>query len=399
MRIAFFTEGFDPFTNGVVVLVKAYRQALEAAGHEVVVFTPEHEDQPDMEMGVVRLPSITFHRDFYPILQPFSKVSKRFKAGEFDVIHSHHPFSCGLLAERLSKKHGVPLVYTFHTLLTNQAAHIPGPARLAEMGMLQVIKRHCEHSHCVTVSTKVMGRWLRDHGVDSPVHLVRPNVPAMRPSLNARNRVRREWGVSEKTVVGFCATRLSPEKDTDLLIQAVALIPSTLDFKLFIAGTGPDIAELKALAMSLGVGDRVTFLGEVPHASIADLYAAADIFTFPSRNDTLGMVVLEAMSLGLPVVCADVNGPAEVIRHGIDGYHTSDDPRVLAHAIMRLVVDPELRLSMAAAAREGCQAFCAADMAGELTAAYAKAMAEMAIRPAPKTRRPKAVKSGRPRLW
>lgn len=397
MRIAFFTEAFDPFTNGVVVLVKAYRQAMEAAGHEVVVFTPEHDDQPDCEFGVVRLPSFTFHRDFYPILRPFASINRRFQKGEFDVIHSHHPFSCGLLAERLSKKHGVPLVYTFHTLLTNQAAHIPGPAKLAEMGMMQVIKRHCEHAHCVTASTEVMKRWLEEKGIDSPVKIVRPTAPTMIPSPGSRERLRAQWNVSASTVLGFCATRLSPEKDVDLLLQAVALVPKTLDFRLVIAGSGPDMDELIALSKGLDVEDRVKFIGEVPHEEIADYYAAADVFTFPSRNDTLGMVVLEAMASGLPVICSDVNGPAEVVRHGVDGYHTSEDARVLAHAIMRVVVDPDLRQRLAAGAREGCLAFCTPDTATGLMEAYETAKLTRLDRPDPSPRARRANRN--PRMW
>jgi 1,2-diacylglycerol 3-alpha-glucosyltransferase len=376
MRIAFFSEGFDPFTNGVVTLVKSYRKALEAAGHEVVIFTPEHDEQPDFEEGVVRLPSLTFHREFYPVLRPFANIRKRFTAGEFDVIHSHHPFSCGLLAERLAHKHGLPLVYTFHTLLTHQAQHVPGPAKLAELGMMQVIRRHCEHADCVTASTHVMKAWLQEHKIETPIAIVRPEPPEMECAPDARSRLRSAWDVNDATAVAFCASRLSPEKGLDLLLDAVALLPEGLDFKLIIAGSGPDEDELERMAERLQITDRVAFIGEVPYAEMADYYAAADIFAFPSRNDTLGMVVLEALASGLPVLAINENGPSEVVRHGIDGCLVNYDPASFSTALERLATDREWRTQLARQAKIGCDLFCRPGTAQGLLEAYGIAKEE-----------------------
>jgi glycosyltransferase involved in cell wall biosynthesis len=370
MRVAFFTEAFDPFTNGVVVLIKAYRDALIAAGHDVVIFTPNNEDRPKKEYGVVRMPSFHFAKELYPMAIPSTFPLRRFAELQFDIIHSHHPFSCGLLAERLSFKHDIPLVYTFHTLLTTQSHYLPAPKQLAEETILRVIRRHCKRSHCVTVSTQVMHDWLRRRKVDSPIQLVRPNVPSSLAPVGARERIRIQHNIAPDEVLVFCASRLTHEKNVDLLLRAVSHLRVHTPYKVLIAGSGLDEKELKSLANSLGISNRIIWAGEVPHAEMPDYYAAADLFAFPSSNDTLGMVVLEAMSARLPTVVIDRNGPAEVVRHNVDGIHTNFDPVSFSNALALLINHADLRQSMGAHAVVGCKKFCSPDTASGLQDAY-----------------------------
>lgn len=373
MRIAFFTEAFDPYTNGVVVLVKAYRDALEAAGHEVVVFAPEHENRPTVERRVVRMASVQVAKEWYRLAIPFSKALRHFDDLDFDIIHSHHPFSCGLLAEKLSRKFEIPLVYTFHTLLTQQSHHVPGPKQLAEQTIMRVIRRHCTRSHCVTVSTRVMQQWLRKRAVKSPVQIVRPNVPAIQATAEGRRRIRGKFGFAEHEIVAFCASRLSQEKDLEILLRATSLVPRELPLRVLVAGDGPEEKDLKKLAKKLRLGNRIVWGGAAPHAQIGDWYAAGDFFAFPSRNDTLGMVVLEAMASGLPCIVANENGPAEIVRPNVDGLSVHADPVSFSHAMSMLTRHADLRQAMGQATAEGVRLFCTPDTATGLLDAYATA--------------------------
>ncbi len=373
MRIAFFTEGYDPFTNGVVVLLKAYREALEKAGHEVYVFAPEHHGRPSYEDRVVRMPSFYWCKKTYPCLRPFAKNERLFAGGHFDLIHSHHPFSCGLLAEKLSRKHGIPLVYTFHTLLTNYSGYFPGARKVAEQGLLNIIRRHCERADAVTVSTGVMERWLRRKGIATPIQIVRPPITLEPAGPGVRETMRRRLGIADSTSLVLCASRLSLEKDVDFLLRAVRQVPSGLDCRFVLVGSGPMEAQLRAEAEELGLGSRVIFAGEAKHQDMAGWYAAADVFAFPSRHDTLGLVLIEAMVSGLPCVAINMNGPTEVVRDGVTGFLVPFSERAFATGIVALAGNAERRETMGEASRAWALSQFGNDTALSLERAYAVA--------------------------
>lgn len=369
MKIAFFTEGYDPFINGVVTMIKAYRQALRDAGHEVVIFTPENADEIPAEDGVIRLPSVIWTEKWYPGLRPFSGVDKIFREGGFDIIHSHHPMTTGFAAERLSKKHGVPLVFTFHTLLPNYSSYLPALRNVGEAALTHIVKRHCAKAHCVTVSTLLMKDWLRDHGIRAPIRLVRPPNKKLVAPPGARLEMREKLRIPEGVPVILCAGRIAPEKCVEFLIEAVARFPRGTDYRLLIVGGGPNEKDVRKLASKLKL-TKVIFTGEVLYAEMPSYYAASDIFAFPSHNDTLGLVLIEAMNAGLPCVAVAANGPREVVCDGVTGVLTDPDVGAFSSAIQRLLADIDTRALMGLNGPAWCRRLCAGDLGDELVSAY-----------------------------
>ncbi|HVL40075.1 MAG TPA: glycosyltransferase [Fimbriimonadaceae bacterium] len=376
MKIAFFTEGYDPYTNGVVVLVKAYREALLRAGHEVVVFAPEHNERPLREEGVIRLPSMIWSRKAYPCLRPFSGAEKHFKKAGFDIVHSHHSLSSGTAAERVAKKFGLPHVYTFHTMLPSYSKYLPLMRPVSERGLLAIVRRHCRKSDCVTVSTHLMAQWLRERKIETPIALVRPPLSVQEPSPDAYRSVRARHKIPLDVPLILCASRLSPEKDVDFLLRSVALIPRHTPFRLLIAGGGAYEERLRAEMRALGLSSITTFAGWVPHEQMPDYFAASDLVAFPSRNDTLGLVLVEAMAASIPAVAVASNGPLEVVRDGITGYLTPFDEQAFAAALYRLLANPELRKGLGREAKLWSHEFCTSDAAAQLEEAYAMAREE-----------------------
>jgi glycosyltransferase involved in cell wall biosynthesis len=151
--------------------------------------------------------------------------------------------------------------------------------------------------------------------------------------------------------------RLAKEKRIDLLFRAVARLRHGHDFRLCLAGSGPHATGLRRLARRLGISDRVVFCGSVPHEEIGDYYAAADLFAFPSPTDTMGLVLVEAMSAGLPCVAVGEYGPGEVVIDGETGFVVPFDERPFADALARLLRDPSLRHRMGQAARQRARHF------------------------------------------
>lgn len=142
----------------------------------------------------------------------------------------------------------------------------------------------------------------------------------------------------------------------DTLIRAFAIVhhhhPKT-DMRLLIAGTGPDKEQLETLCNTLGIRHLVDFLGYIPNAELPKLYAKFDVSVSLSREESFGVVAVEAMSCGCPVVTSDAEGFCEVVNNGVTGYIVpKDNPEAAAEAIVRLIDNPQIRASMATAARQ-----------------------------------------------
>jgi 1,2-diacylglycerol 3-alpha-glucosyltransferase len=370
VKVAFFTEGYDPFVNGVVTSIKTLRDSLERHGHEVVIFAPRHPRWGDHDGRVVRLASITWSAHGYPFLSPLARNRDVLAGAGFDIVHSHHPFTMSRLATRLARKHGIPLVYTFHTMLSEYGRYVPILPNTTSRWLTSAFLRHCAEVDCVTASTSVVREFLREQGVKTRIATVALGVPLLSPAPDARTRVRRMLALPPDIQVLLYAGRLAKEKRLDLLFRSTALLRQTHEFRLCLVGSGPHEAGLRRLARRLDISDRVTFCGSVPHEQIADYYAAADLFVFPSPTDTMGLVLVEAMSAGLPCVAVDRYGPREVVINGETGFVVPFDERRFAEAAAKLLTDQRLRRRMGEAAKRRAKHFDPALAGDAMIAVY-----------------------------
>ncbi len=380
MRIALFTEAYHPYINGVVTSIETQREALVRRGHQVMVFAPSYPGHHDRDESVVRLSSIGWGKECYRLLSPLA-WSRDVLAGErFDVVHSHHPFTMGALAVRLARKRDLPLVYTFHTMLHEYAHYASLLAPVARRWLVRRYLRHCQAAERVMVATRAVRDVLQQQGVRRPIEIVAQGVPAVQPEADARAHIRRALGVPETVPLLLYTGRLTKEKGLALLLRSVARLDGGRPFRLCLVGGGPMERALRAQAMSLGLGARVTFAGWVPHAQVADYYAAADLFVFPSPTDAMGLVLVEAMSAGLPCVAIDRYGPSEVVVDGLTGFVTPFEERPFSNAIRQLLEDTALRERMSLTARARARDYDPEAMAARLVRVYADAIAGQAQR-------------------
>lgn len=357
MKIAFFTEGYDPFVNGVVSSIRSLRSALERQGHEVVTFAPAYPGHEDHDQKVVRLPSVRWVKAHYPSLSPFARNLDVLAAQGFHLVHSHHPFTMGQLAARLAGKHGLPMIYSHHTMLNEYGQYVPLLGSAAKQWLMHRYLRHCAEADRVTSATTVVRELLQSQGVRTPVEVVPEGVPRMHPAAGGRERLRRELGLPEETPLLLYAGRLAREKRLDMLLRSVVRLGRGGAFHLCLAGGGPMEEKLRGLAAELGITERVTFCGWVKHEALADYYAAADLFLFPSPADAMGIVLVEAMGAGLPCVAINKYGPSEVVTDGVTGFLTAFDETDFSESVRRLLDNPFLRQRMAAAARTRARDF------------------------------------------
>jgi 1,2-diacylglycerol 3-alpha-glucosyltransferase len=380
MKIALFAEGYDPFVNGVVTSIKTLRHALEEQGHEVVIFAPDYPGLDDGDKRVVRLPSLRWAKEAYPCLSPFAGSPDVVAGRGFDLIHSHHPFTMSRLAERLAAKHGLPLIYSFHTMLHEFGQYVPVLGAIGSRWLTARVRKHCNRVDRVVVATEVVRCFLQSQGVTTAITVVPEGVPPQIPTPGAREGVRRRLALPVGTPLLLYAGRLAKEKQLHFLVRCFSRLAVTHDVHLCLVGGGPQEQSLRAQAQRLGIPDRVIFCGWVAHGHIADYYAAADIFVFPSTADALGIALVEAMSVGLPCVAINKYGPSEVVIDGLTGFLTPFDEDAFCRAIRRMLDDPALRQRMSEAARRRARDFDPGAATARLVEVYGSAIAERPAR-------------------
>ena len=348
MRIALVTDTYTPQVNGVTTIVRRVVEVLGRARQHVAVVAPEYpERDPGLAEVELRVPSLAF--PLYPAIRlslpQARRVAHFLDAYRPDLVHVMTEGPLGALGRRYALRRRLPLVTSFHT-------DFPRYTRSYRVGALEpVIWRwllwfHAParfvHTPGEAMRTELVRRGLADvrvwgRSVDTEAFDHRRRDPALRHRL----------GVAPGGVMVLHVGRLAAEKNIDVLIAAWTLAHDQLDGARFVfAGDGP-LARRCADAMPWAL--HFGFL-DVP--VLAALYASADLCVLPSRTETCGLVALEAMASGLPVVAAAAGGFRESVAEGVTGFLVPpDDTRGFAAAIGRLVLDAPLRRRMSADAR------------------------------------------------
>jgi 1,2-diacylglycerol 3-alpha-glucosyltransferase len=381
MRVAIFSESYEPVQNGVSTSVRTLVDELRGRKHHAFIIAPHYPDYEDESPFVMRVPSLlTPYNADYPVPYPwFPRLRRDFGKTEPHVLHSQSPWFLGLLASRISKDRGIPLVSTYHTLYNHYAHYLfflPEPAieRLLHWWMPEYYNR-CS---AVIVPSRAAEESLRHYGVTAPIEVIPTAVPIPRPeqvSSEAQNLARDRWNVPPDVPLLLCVGRMAREKNIELVLDAFAEVADDYgDARLLIVGSGPHLDLLRAHAQKLAGGDRILFTGPVPHEELPALYATSDIFVLGSSTETQGLVIAEARAAGTPCVVVSGGGAPENVRHREDGLVVEPTVEAFAGAIRDLLSDPVRLLTMSAACRHNALRYTPAAMAEQVIAIYQRAI-------------------------
>jgi glycosyltransferase involved in cell wall biosynthesis len=362
MRIAIFSESYEPIVNGVSVCVATLRDELSKRGHEVFVFAPAYKGFVDGRDDVFRFPSRhTVLMPDYPFPIPYApELFRKFKSLRPDIVHTQTPFLLGIVGRKWARQCGVPVVSTNHTLYTEYAHYMPIIPKFVTKGALILLMRwYYSRCNAVVVPSEMVKNILMSYGVKAPIRVIKTGVvPSKQLDPESRSEVRRRFGVSEKGFLLLYVGRIAREKNLAMLLKAFAeVLKSFPNTRLVLVGGGPAMNETKELARQLGVSSALEFAGMLDRERIDPIYSAADVFVFPSITETQGIAICEAMSAGLPVVAANAGGIPENVRSDVDGFLTPNDPHLFADRIRFLLSHPEKRVEMGASARKNASCF------------------------------------------
>lgn len=348
MRIALVTDTYTPQVNGVTTVVVRIAKVLREFGHNVVVVAPRYPGHAPVDAGELRIPSASFPP--YPAIRlslpQFSAVARFLDPFEPDIVHVATEGPLGLTGRRYAVRRGIPLVTSYHT-------NFPEYARHYGAGIIEpLVWKWLRWFHRPAVLTQTPGEAvaseLERRGIGRPVVWGR-GVDTAHFTPTRRSAGWRRWlAGGDDTVVVLHVGRLAPEKNIDVLAEAWTVARERVGQRatFVIAGDGPERRRL------LSHLPWVRQLGFLDRNKLADVYASADICMLPSRTETCGLVALEAMASGLAVVAADAGGFRESIAHRRSGLLVAPDDAVgFASEILSLVIAPQRRAEIAAAAR------------------------------------------------
>lgn len=388
MRIAMFSECYEPVQNGVSTSLRALVEELRHSHHNVLVIAPHFADHLDEQPFILRVPSFQtrFNSD-YPVAYPwFPRLVRNFDRIVPDVLHSHSPFFVGLLAARLARRHHVPLVSTYHTLYQHYAHYLfflPDPAIQALLGWW--MPEYYDRCECVIAPSGVARDSLMSFGISSPIEVVPTGVPIPAPAGIAPARqaaVRERWSIPRDAPLLLYVGRIAPEKNIEMVLDAFAAVAETRpDVRLMVVGGGPHLDACRAIGQAMPCAERVLFTGPVAHDDLPPVYAAADVFVFGSTTETQGLVVAEARAAGTPCVVVDEGGAAETVHDGEDGLVTGASAEAFASALAVLLDYPETRARMAEACLRTARDWTPVAMSARVTGIYERAIEAHRMRP------------------
>ena len=389
-----FSDAYWPRVNGVTVSVDSYSRSLMKAGHEVLIicsFYPEGLDVPlsilDNQKTVegpriVRVPSVPVLISKEDRIAKFNKWFWVFKQVELfgpDIIHINTEFVIAEFGFWYAITHNLPAIFTFHTMWEEYGPnYFPMfPSFIVKFVIRGILKNILNRSYRVIVPTPQ---------IDDVVHKYKPKAetcllptgidPELFEHDQAETAVFREKleglypRLRGKRILLF-AGRVAKEKNISFLLH---ILPGILarfpDVVLLIAGNGPDLDYFQEEAQKAGVEENCVFSGYMERTDLALTYTIAEVFVFPSLTDTQGLVTLEAMLSGTPVVAIGALGTLMVMGGDNGGFMVKNDAGEFTARVLQLLEDRELHLGKSQEARRHACAWSIDELTKKLVGIY-----------------------------
>jgi 1,2-diacylglycerol 3-alpha-glucosyltransferase len=381
VRILKISDVYFPRVNGVSTSIQTFRRELLSQGHEVTLIAPDYGQRTEDEAGVQRIPSR------YVFVDPEDRMLKyghilgltdELRPRAFDLIHVHTPFVAHYAGLKLGRRLGIPVVETYHTFfeeyLYNYVPWLPrGWLRFAARRFSAM---QCNAVDAVVVPSQSMQEVLRRYGVNDTPAVVPTGIALDQFSHGDGATFRARHGIPADRPTLVHVGRIAYEKNIDFLIRVVAEVRRAVpDVMLVVAGEGPALKRLHRYVEELGLAEHVRFVGYLSRSGpLEDCYSAGDAFIFASRTETQGLVLLEAMALGVPVVSTAVMGTRNVLRDGRGALVAKEDPADFGAKVIRILRDRPLRERLADQARAYARCWSAPVLAERMLDVYAEAV-------------------------
>ena len=395
MRVLFISDVYFPRVNGVSTSIGTFREDLASCGIDTLLVAPQYAPagarpgatavpargtgaavEAQREAGVVRVPAAPVPRDPEDRRMFWGALTRTLDAlprGELDLVHIHTPFIAHYAGVRCARRLGVPCVATYHTFFEEYLYHyVPLLPRAVSRFMARSFTRsQCAAVQALIAPSEPMRAVLETYGVRTPIHVLPTGLAPDRFRGGDGRAFRERAGIAAHRPLVTYIGRVAHEKNIGFLLEMFALVLQSLpEALLVIAGEGPARAALRAEVSARGLTQQVHFAGYLARDSaLLDCYAAADVFVFASRTETQGLVLLEALAQGVPIVSTAELGTRSILP-GSGALIVPEERAAFAAAVVRVLGDAQLRAEMGAHGRAYARTWSSASMARRLADLY-----------------------------
>lgn len=383
LKIVMFTNNYFPVIGGVPISIRRLSKALRKRGHEVKIFAPEYKNETENEEDIIRCSSLYHYQESgleFPVTNIYSpQIKKDFKAGDFDLVHAHHPFWLGNKGRKLAEKFNLPLAFTYHTRLEKYSHYVPNILFMRKLFANRLshflIRNFANNTDAVFAPTESTKEYLRNVGVSRYIKVMPTGIDfdyydcSQEKIDQLRNKL---IGDSEYLLISV--SRLSKEKNLYFLLNGIKKLKekSDLNFKLIIIGSGSEKENVEQFIKDNDLENYIELIGAVDFREMAKYYLASDLFVFASTTETQGMVLLEAMAGYNPVVAVKSSGIDDVIENDYNGYKTEEDLDKWSSRIEELLENEDKYHQSSQNARQMAESYSIEKMGEEAEKLYYK---------------------------
>ena len=355
MHILMISDVYFPRINGVSTSIDSFRSELRALGHRVTLICPEYpeahtlaraHDHVDDE-DILRIPARGVMRDPEDRMMRFSAITGLIpilQSRAVNIVHIHTPFVAHYAGVKIARALKIPVVESYHTFfeeyLYNYIPWLP-------KSWLKAAARYFSRSQCnavdgLIVPSSPMRNTLLTYGIKTAMHIIPTGLNFAQFDTPPQRDFRAELGMTTDQPLLLFVGRVALEKNIDFLLDMLPFVLAKApNAVLVIAGEGPAERHIKNKIQQLGLNSSVKCIGYMRRdGALQDAYRAADVFVFASRTETQGLVLVEALALGTPVVALGVMGTLDVLNPQGGCIIPPEEPRAFAEAVSQLILDP-----------------------------------------------------------
>lgn len=351
MKILMLSDVYFPRVNGVSTSMQTVRSELQILGHAVSIIAPQYPHATISESGIERIASwrVLFDPEDR-MMQPriLEQQLALIQPGQWDVVHIQTPFIAHYAGLRLARRLNVPCIETYHTFFEEYLFHyLPFlPKRFWRAVARYFSRQQCNQLDGLVVPSQAMRNILARYGVLTKMQVIPTGMPKEAFQEGDSGAFRARYAIHPDQPVLVFVGRVAFEKNIEFLLRVTQELKRTThpDIVLIVAGEGPAKESLQRLGNHLGLVANVRFVDYLKRGvELSSCYQAGDIFVFASRTETQGLVLLEAMSLGVPVVSTAVMGTRDILLAERGALVANEDIVHFAAQVRRLLDDTDLR--------------------------------------------------------
>lgn len=387
MRIAIFTDAYEPHISGVTTSIKMLKETLERMNHEVYIVTANLQNNKfyyDEKTKIMYIPGIKtgiYNTKLAPIYS--NKAMKIIKTWNLDIIHSQTEFSIGLFSRIVARKLNIPVVHTYHTLYEDYVYYVTHGhfKKLSQKIVVKLTKYYCEKKcdELIVPTKKIKELFINKYNIRKKINVIPTGIDISKfvetPSIKIeKEKIKQQYNIKDSDYIIGAVGRIASEKSFDkLLNNAKILIENNPNIKIMLVGGGPELNNLKKLAHELNIDKNVIFTGLVNYDLVPTYFNIFDVAVSFSTTETQGLTIIEGLAASKPTLVIDDPSFKNTIENNYNGYLFKSDDEFKNYAL-KLMNDKKLYENMANNARNSTHKYSKEVFAADILKVYHNAM-------------------------